>query len=153
VIDPSGPASGRGCSAWADAACQSQTIENTATHVIRIMQPSNVMRMKKSSPPDEPARFTAERRHQPMKSWGAVILAFTAGCVNLSTLQTARALEPGKQQILVGGGFYASPSVNASASSVTGNSESLALPYLELGYRRGITDGLELGAKATVPGT
>lgn len=88
-----------------------------------------------------------------MKSCAAVLIALSAGCVNISTLQTARALEPGKQQILVGGGFYASPSVNASASAATGNNESLALPYLELGYRRGIVDRLELGAKVTVPGT
>ncbi len=80
-------------------------------------------------------------------------LALAAGCVNMSTLQTAKALDPGKQRILVGGGYYASPSVNADASSSSGSDVSLALPYMELGYRRGIVDKLELGAKATIPGT
>lgn len=75
------------------------------------------------------------------------------GCVNTSALQTARALEPGQQRILVGGGFYASPSVNASTSETSGEDVSLSLPYIELGYRRGIVDRFELGAKITVPGT
>ena len=80
-------------------------------------------------------------------------LVFTTACVNMSTLQTAKALDPGKQRILVGGGYYASPSVNADASASTGSSVSLALPYMELGYRRGIVENLELGAKVTIPGT
>lgn len=85
-------------------------------------------------------------------------LVFTAACVNMSTLQTAKALEPGKQRVLVGGGYYASPSVNADVSSSTSTSSSsssvsLALPYMEIGYRRGIVENLELGAKVTIPGT
>lgn len=79
--------------------------------------------------------------------------ALTAGCVNMSTLQTAKALDPGKQRILVGGGYYASPSVNADASASTGSDVSLALPYMEIGYRRGLMKNFELGAKATIPGT
>jgi hypothetical protein len=55
--------------------------------------------------------------------------------------------------VLVGGGFYASPSVDADASEASGSDVSLALPYAELGYRRGIVDKLELGAKLTIPGT
>jgi len=82
-----------------------------------------------------------------------VSLTIAAGCVNMSTLQTAKALDPGKQRILVGGGYYASPSVNADASASTGSDVSLALPYMEIGYRRGIIDNLELGAKVTIPGT
>lgn len=97
-----------------------------------------------------------------MKTGGAVNLsvlgiltlgALTAGCVNMSTLQTAKALDPGKQRILVGGGYYASPSVDADASEATGDDVSLALPYMEVGYRRGIMKNFELGAKATIPGT
>lgn len=76
-----------------------------------------------------------------------------AACVNSSTLQTAKALDPGKQRILVGGGYYASPSVNADASEATGDDVSLAMPYMELGYRRGIVKKVEMGAKVTVPGT
>jgi hypothetical protein len=91
-----------------------------------------------------------------MKTGGLVglgVLALTGACVNMSTLQTAKALDPGKQRILVGGGYYASPSVDAEASESTGSSVKLALPYMELGYRRGIVDKVELGAKATLPGT
>ena len=97
-----------------------------------------------------------------MKTGGAVNLsvlglltlgALTSGCVNMSTLQTAKALDPGKQRILVGGGYYASPSVDADASEASGSDVSLALPYMEVGYRRGIMKNFELGAKATIPGT
>lgn len=90
-----------------------------------------------------------------MKIASASLLMFAAltGCVNSSTLQTAKALDPGKQRILVGGGYYASPSVNADASEATGEDTSLALPYMEVGYRRGIVDKVEVGAKVTIPGT
>jgi hypothetical protein len=71
----------------------------------------------------------------------------------MSTLQTAKALDPGKQRVLVGGGYYASPSVDADASEAAGSDVSLALPYMEVGYRRGIIDKVELGAKVTIPGT
>ena len=71
----------------------------------------------------------------------------------MSTLQTAKALDPGKQRILVGGGYYASPSVDADASEASGSDVSLALPYMEVGYRRGLMKNFELGAKATIPGT
>jgi hypothetical protein len=76
-----------------------------------------------------------------------------AACVNSSTLQTAKALDPGKQRILIGGGYYASPSLDADASESTGEDVSLALPYMEVGYRRGIVKKVELGAKVTIPGT
>ena len=66
---------------------------------------------------------------------GLVLAALAAGCVNSSTLQTARALDPGSQRILVGGGFYASPSVDADVSEATDSETSLALPYMELGKR------------------
>lgn len=82
-----------------------------------------------------------------------ISLAFSAACVNMSTLQTAKALDPGKQRVLVGGGYYASPSVDAEASEASGSDVSLALPYMEVGYRRGIIERLELGAKVTIPGT
>jgi hypothetical protein len=91
-----------------------------------------------------------------MKIAAASLLMFaavTTGCVNSSTLQTAKALDPGKQRILVGGGYYASPSVDADASEATGEDTSLALPYMEVGYRRGIVDKVEVGAKVTIPGT
>jgi hypothetical protein len=73
--------------------------------------------------------------------------------VNSSALQTAKALDPGRQRILVGGGYYASPDLNEDASTATGSETSLALPYMELGYRRGLVDKLEAGVKYTIPGT
>ena len=91
-----------------------------------------------------------------MKFAAAALLAFsglTTACVNSSTLQTAKALDPGKGRVLVGGGFYTSPDLNSDASSASGSDVTLALPYMELGYRRGIIDKLEMGAKATIPGT
>jgi hypothetical protein len=75
------------------------------------------------------------------------------GCVNMSTLQTAQTLEPGRQRFLVGGGYYESASVNQAASSANASDTRLALPYTEIGYRRGIVENLELGAKVTIPGT
>jgi hypothetical protein len=91
-----------------------------------------------------------------MKFAAASLFAFSAlttACVNSSTLQTAKAMDPGKQRILVGGGFYSSPSINADTSEAAGSDVTLAMPYMELGYRRGIVDKVELGAKVTVPGT
>lgn len=82
-----------------------------------------------------------------------ISIAFVTGCVNISTLQTAKALDPGKQRVLVGGGFYTSPQLNADTSKATNTDTTLALPYMELGYRRGIVDKLEVGAKVTIPGT
>lgn len=91
-----------------------------------------------------------------MKIAAAGLLAFSAlttACVNSSTLQTAKALDPGRGRVLVGGGFYTSPDINADASEASSTDVTLALPYMELGYRRGLIDNLELGAKVTVPGT
>ncbi len=91
-----------------------------------------------------------------MKIAAALVLAlsaFTTACVNSSTLQTAKALDPGRQRVLVGGGFYSSPDINADASEASGSDVTLAMPYMELGYRRGIVDKVEVGAKVTVPGT
>ena len=91
-----------------------------------------------------------------MKFAAASLIAFSAlttACVNSSTLQTAKAMDPGQQRVLVGGGYYASPSLNADASEASDSDVSLAMPYMELGYRRGIVDKVEVGAKVTVPGT
>jgi len=91
-----------------------------------------------------------------MKIAAASLLVFsglTTACVNSSTLQTAKAMDPGSQRFLVGGGYYTSPQINADASAAAGSDTKLALPYAEVGYRRGIIDHLELGAKATIPGT
>ena len=84
-----------------------------------------------------------------MKIAAASVLAFSAlttACVNSSTLQTAKALDPGHGRVLVGGGFYTSPDINADASEASDSDVTLALPYMEVGYRRGIVDKVELGA-------
>lgn len=91
-----------------------------------------------------------------MKIAAASLIVFsglTTACVNSSTLQTAKALDAGSQRFLVGGGFYTSPALNAETSEAAGSEVTLALPYAEVGYRRGIVEHLELGAKATIPGT
>ena len=91
-----------------------------------------------------------------MKIAAASVLAFSAlttACVNSSTLQTAKALDPGRGRVLVGGGYYASPDLDKDASSATGEDTSLKLPYMELGYRRGLVDRVEAGVKYTLPGT
>jgi hypothetical protein len=62
-------------------------------------------------------------------------------------------MDPGRQRVLVGGGFYQSPDLNEDASAATGEETTISLPYMELGYRRGIVDNVEVGAKYTLPGT
>ncbi len=88
-----------------------------------------------------------------MKSAALIIAVLTTACVNSSTLQTAKALDPGKQRILVGGGYYASPSLDADASETAGEDVALKMPYMEIGYRRGLVKQVEVGAKVTIPGT
>src|SRR5690606_27680166 len=64
---------------------------------------------------DGASSYHRERNPPPMKIAAAGILAFSAlttACVNSSTLQTAKALSPGHQRVLVGGGFYSSPDIN-----------------------------------------
>lgn len=78
----------------------------------------------------------------------AALLVALSGCLNASTLQTARVLPPGDHQALLGGGmttFPGSPDDLASALA--------SLPYGEIGYRVGLVDGLEVGAHATLLGT
>ncbi|MFU8804962.1 MAG: hypothetical protein ACNA8W_14210 [Bradymonadaceae bacterium] len=83
----------------------------------------------------------------------ALVALTGTGCMNMSTLQTARALEAGESRILVGGGYFTSPEVNDAAEDVSGTDVTLSFPYLEAGYRRGIIPNLEAGAKLTIPGS
>lgn len=87
--------------------------------------------------------------------WGLLYsgMYMAAACANMSTLQTGRALPAGEGRILIGGGYYTSPDVNEDASSILGEESDLTFPYAEIGYRRGIIENLELGAKVTIPGT
>ncbi len=82
-----------------------------------------------------------------------VLLTLTVGCANMSTLQTAKTLAPSEGRVLVGGGYYASPDLDAEASDATGAEASLKMPYAEVGYRHGIVDDVEAGLKVTMPGT
>src|SRR5258706_13311140 len=98
------------------------------------------MRIKKKFPSTGGASSYHRERNPPMKIAAAGILVcsgLTTACVNSSTLQTAKALDPGHQRILVGAGFYSSPSINADASSQASTNGTPALPHMELGYRRG----------------
>jgi hypothetical protein len=77
-----------------------------------------------------------------------VCAVLSNGCVNMSTLQTARALPVGQGRAIVGGGYYESEPITTEDGA-----ESLTLPYAEVGYRRGVAPNLEVGAKVTIPGT
>ncbi|MSQ81788.1 MAG: hypothetical protein EXR77_02595 [Myxococcales bacterium] len=71
-----------------------------------------------------------------------------AGCLNASTLQTARVLPPGDHQAVVGGGMTTFP------GAPEGLGKALAsLPYGEIAYRIGLLDGIDAGAHATLIGT
>ena len=80
------------------------------------------------------------------------VMVFGIGCANLSSLQTARTLDPGTSRFTIGGGYYTSPELNEAASDA-GVAEDLKLPYGELAYRRGVIDNLDIGAKLTLIGT
>jgi hypothetical protein len=95
-----------------------------------------------------------------MKAQSTLMLATitTAGllnaCVNMSTLQTARTLKPGQWEATVGGGYYESPDLNEAVEEVADTEvDRIASAYTELTLRRGLTDNLDLGLKATLPGT
>lgn len=78
--------------------------------------------------------------------------SFLSGCANISTLQTARTVQG--TRFIVGGGYFQSPRLDSTASRVTtGTAKNLKLPYLELGTRTGIASNLDLGIRATLPGT
>lgn len=78
------------------------------------------------------------------------------GCVNMSTLQTARTVPVGEYELISGGGYYLSP-ILSEVSASTENSENevklVGVPYLEIGGRVGMVDYLDLGLKITIPGT
>lgn len=84
------------------------------------------------------------------------------GCANVSSLQTARALKPGKSEVAVGGGYFTMPALEAlletaAEESMDPDSEglptSLPVPYLEVSYRRGLERNMDFGIKLTLIGT
>lgn len=84
-----------------------------------------------------------------------VLTALATGCVNMSTLQTARTVPDDEIEVVTGGGYYLSPILSDSSSSDQNNDtiELIGLPYIEVGGRIGMAEYLDLGLKVTIPGT
>ena len=78
----------------------------------------------------------------------AALVVAASGCLNASTLQTARVLPPGDHQAIVGGGMTTFPGTTDALVKALAE-----LPYGEIGYRVGLLDGLDVGAHATLLGT
>lgn len=78
----------------------------------------------------------------------AALVVAASGCLNASTLQTARVLPPGDQQAFVGGGMTTLPGASDDLVKAIAS-----LPYGEVGYRLGVIDGIDVGAHATLIGT
>lgn len=82
------------------------------------------------------------------------------GCLSMSSLQTAEILPVGETTVEMGAGVYTSPSINdaineASDSSSSVDDEeakSIMIPYFEFGFRMGLTENYEMGARYTLPG-
>jgi hypothetical protein len=84
------------------------------------------------------------------------LTALATGCVNMSTLQTARTIPVDEIEVVTGGGYYMSPNLSESSSSdqsSDGDLDPLGLPYIEVAGRIGIAEYLDLGLKITLPGT
>ena len=96
------------------------------------------------------ARVARLRRISPRRTLAmAVLAALAGGCVNASTLQTARVLPPGDMMVLAGGGITKPLGGGGDAlTKVMGS-----LPYGEVAARYGFIDGLDVGARVTLLGT
>ena len=82
------------------------------------------------------------------------LTGLATGCINMSTLQTARTLPVNETELVAGGGYYLSPTLLETESSDANNElELVGLPYVEIGARIGMLDYLDLGLKVTIPGT
>ncbi len=79
-------------------------------------------------------------------------LATQVGCASFSTMQTGEVLKKEKSQITVGGGTYNSKAISTAVNSSVKESD-LSLPYLEVSYRRGVYENVDVGAKLTLIGT
>jgi hypothetical protein len=78
----------------------------------------------------------------------ALSVFFLGACANMSALQTAKTLEPGKGEFSVGAGY-----VNHKAILSSDSESEATAPYMEFQYRRGIMENLDAGAKITLVGT
>lgn len=84
-------------------------------------------------------------------------------CVNITTYQTADTLKPNESYTYYGGGYYISSSLKATSEATvttsqsglttTDTNSSLKVPFIEVGYRRGLTDKMDAGAKWTIFGS
>lgn len=80
-------------------------------------------------------------------------------CISMSSLQTAEILKQGEGRVLFGLGYYTSPAINKAiddldeATNNTTKNDDLKMPYIELGYRRALSETFELGFKYTFPGS
>lgn len=68
---------------------------------------------------------------------------FLGGCASFSTMSTARTVAPDTTQTWVAPEFVG---MTIDTGSGSGN-EAISVPQFEVGVRRGISDGVELGAK------
>jgi hypothetical protein len=83
-----------------------------------------------------------------------LISAAMTGCVNMSSHQTAEVLKPNESRTLIGGGYFMSEEINAGLDEASsGEVKDIKFPYLEMSYRRGIIEKLDVGAKLTIIGT
>lgn len=73
-------------------------------------------------------------------------------CVGISTFQTADTLRDGESRVYYGGGYYTSPSLNEMVEEAS-IAEDIKVPFVEVGYRRGIKDRLDVGAKLAMIGS
>ncbi len=72
---------------------------------------------------------------------GLLGLVLLTGCINNSTLQTARVVPRGDERMVVGGGKMLTSDVGVT------------LPYAEVMYRYGLWENLDVGAHLTLLGT
>lgn len=71
---------------------------------------------------------------------------FSVGCISMSTLQTARTLEPDQTQQSFGGGVYNSKTKSGTVELETN------LPYMEYSVRHGFFKDFDAGFKLTIIG-
>lgn len=79
---------------------------------------------------------------------------FGTGCVSMSGLQTARTVEPGKAEMVVGAGTYQSGAItDAIREDGAVKGDSLSIPFAEFSYRQGISKDWDAGLKLTFIGS
>lgn len=81
-----------------------------------------------------------------------LLTCLSISCVGLSTFQTADTLREGESRTYYGGGYYTSPSLNKIIEEIS-TAEDIKVPFLEVGYRRGIREKLDVGAKLAIIGS